>query len=306
MTTMQQAFDASVLATAAYTTFDLSVGQELSGQLLIDRLNSNPRLTAADRSYIAAHYDLVAFRSGPGDFQAAVFRDKRVTTGQPGGYVLAIRGSDSTQDWLEANAQLVFTERAFEQSAAMYDFIEQLRTPVQQGGYGIQDFTQVAFDVVGHSLGGHLVQRLASEHPEWINQAFTLNGAGLGANLSLGFTVAAIANAIRSAWLTFHGSAADATNIIGEPGIDIVPSAATGPRLGDPVVIFQEDQGVLAGPPGNHGIEFQVDALMVYRVFEALAGTAQFDAAAVRDILRAGSNDNFSSLEAAINFCGSS
>ena len=301
MTTMWQAFDASVLAAAAYTTFDLSVGQELSGDPLIDALKSNPRLTDADRNFIAAQYDLVAFRSGAGDFQAAVFRDKRVPTGQPGGYVLAIRGSTSAQDWLGANAQLVLMDRAYAQSAAMYDFIELLRTPQSQGGYGIGNFTQVDFDVVGHSLGGHLVQRLVSEHPDWISQAYTFNGAGLGANLSQGFTVAALTNALRSAWLTFDGSPTDATNIIGEPGIDIVPSAATGPRLGDPVVIFQEDQGTFA-IPGNHGIEFQVDALVVYRVFEALAGTAQFDAAAVRDILRACSNDNFASLEAAISF----
>lgn len=296
MTTMQQAFDASALAAAAYTPFDLSAGTELSDQLLIDRLRTNPRLTDAASRYIAANYDLVAFRSGAGDFQAAVFRDKRVPEGQPGRYVLAIRGSHSLQDWAGANAQLVFMERVYTQSTAMYDFIEHLQTPVLQGGYGIGNF-----NVVGHSLGGHLVQRLASEHPEWINQAFTFNGAGLGANLSRGFALAAITNALRSAWLTFHGSPTDATNIIGEPGIDIVPSAATGPRLGDPVVIFQEDQGPIA-IPGNHGVEFQVDALVVYRVFELLAGTAQFDAKAVRDILRAGSNDNFSSLEAAVTF----
>lgn len=215
MSTMVQQFDAALLADAAYLNFPLSPGEVLSGQFLINALRvpqgGTPRLTLAQAQYIADHYDLVAVEpDGVGDFQAVVFKDKRVADGQPGQFVLAIRGSAGAQDFLSADVQLSLVGRALSQNYAMYGFISRLRTPVSEGGYGL--FTDMPqLDVTGHSLGGHLVQRLAAEHPEWINQGFTFNGARLGSD---GPSSVPVTVGIQAIWSMFGGPPSSVTNVL--------------------------------------------------------------------------------------------
>ena len=95
MSTMQQSFDAVLLADAAYLNLSgLERGQILTGPALRSKLTEEARLTSAQADYIVVHFDLVAFTSDAGSsFEAAVFKDKRVSDGKPGQYVLAIRGS---------------------------------------------------------------------------------------------------------------------------------------------------------------------------------------------------------------------
>jgi len=142
----------------------------------------------------------------------------------------------------------------------------------------------VRFDVAGHSLGGHLVQLLAREHPEMVNQAYTFNGAGLGNALALQPADIAITCV---------------PNVISEPGLAVVPNWITGPRLGAAHEIFIENQ---AYPWQNHLIGAAVDTLALYRAFESLVGSLQFDKEAVTNILRAASRDSLSSLETAANW----
>lgn len=305
MSTMVQQFDAALLADAAYLNFPLSPGEVLSGQFLINALRvpqgGTPRLTLAQAQYIADHYDLVAVEpDGVGDFQAVVFKDKRVADGQPGQFVLAIRGSAGAQDFLSADVQLSLVGRALSQNYAMYGFISRLRTPVSEGGYGL--FTDMPqLDVTGHSLGGHLVQRLAAEHPEWINQGFTFNGARLGSD---GPSSVPVTVGIQAIWSMFGGPPSSVTNVLSEPGIEMVPSAFTGLRAGVAQDIFAEDQTLV--PPffvaGNHLIEYQVDALNVYRVFEQLMGADPLDPAGMQAILCAASCENLASLETALEW----
>lgn len=101
MMNISATFDAAVLADAAYLDFDIAPGDVLSEDQLRDALLARDRLTVAQADCTTTNYDLVAFEpAGSGDFQAAVFRDKRVAPGAPGEFVLAIRGSAELQDWL--------------------------------------------------------------------------------------------------------------------------------------------------------------------------------------------------------------
>ena len=149
MPTIQDTLDAALLADAAYVNLtSVLPGQELTGPNLASALRTEGRLTATEADYIAAHYDRVATQmSGGYGFQAMVFR-RKPPTGQPGDYVLAIRGSQEGVDFLQG-AELTLFARARDQAAAMYSFISQ----VESGGYGLP--ANVRFDVAGHSLGGH-------------------------------------------------------------------------------------------------------------------------------------------------------
>ena len=229
MPTIQDTLDAALLADASYVDLTpVLPGQELKGSNLASALRNGGRLTATEADYIADHYDLVATQmSGGYGFQAMVFRRKPPTgqpddyvlsirgavfrkvspTGQPGDYVLAIRGSQEGVDFLQG-AELTLFARARDQAAAMYSFISQ----VESGGYGLP--ANVRFDVAGHSLGGHLVQLLASEHPEMVNQAYTFNGAGLGNALAL--QPADIAITLRAVWAPYHYTPINVTNVISE------------------------------------------------------------------------------------------
>ncbi len=283
MPTIQDTLDAALLADAAYVDLTpVLPGHELSGPALTLQLLRGGRLTDTEADYIAAHYDLVATQmSGGYAFQAMVFR-RKPPTGQPGDYVLAIRGSQEGVDFLQG-AELTLFARARDQAAAMYSFISQ----VESGGYGLP--ANVRFDVVGHSLGGHLVQLLASEHPGMVNQAYTFNGAGLGNALAV--QPADIAITLRAVWAPYHYTPINVTNVIS--GLAVVPNWITGPKLGAAHEIFIENQ---AYPWQNHLIGAAVDTLALYRAFESLVGSLQFDKEAVTNILRAASRDSLSSL----------
>jgi len=96
--------------------------QELTGSNLASALRNSGRVTATEADYIAAHYDRVATQmSGGYGFQAMVFR-RKPPTGQPGDYVLAIRGSQEGVDFLQG-AELTLFAGARDQAAAMYSFI---------------------------------------------------------------------------------------------------------------------------------------------------------------------------------------
>src|SRR5262245_48280646 len=84
----------------------------------------------------------------------------------------------------------------------------------------------------------------------------------------------------------------------------MVPSALTGLRAGVTQEIFAEDQTLVLpySVLGNHLIEFQVDALNVYRVFEQLMGGDPLDAAVMQAILCAASCENLASLETALEW----
>ena len=111
-----------------------------------------------------------------------------------------------------------------------------------------------------------------------VNQAYTFNGAGLGNALALQPADIAITCV---------------PNVISEPGLAVVPNWITGPRLGAAHEIFIENQ---AYPWQNHLIGAAVDTLALYRAFESLVGSLQFDKEAVTNILRAASRDSLSSL----------
>jgi hypothetical protein len=79
------------LADAAYVDFTLEPGQVLSGESLQNALLA--RMSSAQAVAIANRYALVAkYDSNITGFQAVVFRDELIPAGQPGRFVLAIRG----------------------------------------------------------------------------------------------------------------------------------------------------------------------------------------------------------------------
>jgi hypothetical protein len=184
----------------------------------------------------------------------------------------------------------------------MYQFIDRLRMPLAQGGYGLLGAT-TRFDVTAHSLDGHMAQRLVGEHSDWVNLAHTFNGAGQGGNL-LFPCKARVALSVELFRRLFGAPDNQITNIVSEPGLDMVPSPFTGPRLGPIQGIFAEDQTPV--PPlflaGNHLVGVQVDSLAVHRAFEALNATAAVDYAVMREVLRASSHDDLASPEAATNW----
>lgn len=308
MPTMNEVYDAAVLADAVYIDLPtLTPGTILTNDDLVSVLrpqSGTHRLTLAQAQYIAANYDLCATQmAGAGDFQGAVFRRKSVSLGEPGEYVFAIRGSQQAEDFYGADAQLTFADLAIEQTAAMYGFLQQLRAPIATGGYDLFG-PLTRFDAVGHSLAGHLVQRLSAQNPAWVHAAFTFNGAGLGGHLGDGPGAVGYALGVQLVWKMFGGPSSVVANILSEPGIEVVPSIFTGPRLGTFEEIFTEDQTPV--PPyyavGNHLIGPQIDALAVYRTFEAVTGAEHFNLQDMRTILRAASNLNLASLETALGW----
>ncbi len=298
MTTIRSSYDAALLADAVY--LDLSgatPGEPLTGPALVAALrpkgvdDPDNRLTRQQATYISANYDLIAFQSDLlSGFQGAVFQDR--TTGE---YVLSFRGSEEVADYI-ADFGIAFLRGAFFQVKEMYAFMQELYED-----YSVPHNTK--FDVVGHSLGGHLAQILASYHPERVGSVVTLNGAGVGTS---GPRI--VAAALIAGWRTQGGVPAnvDVTNVIGEAGLEIVPSVLTGPKLGPEQEIFIEDQTTLVpfSALANHSLAPQVDALTVYRVFERLVGAASLDLDELARILRASADDPFESLENALNMLG--
>lgn len=300
MSTMQELLNAAALADAAYLNVTAAPGTVLSGQVLTDALISATAaverpFSVTEAQLISSQYDLVAssLASGMG-FQALVFR-KHDAAGQPGEYVLAIRGTDSLVD-LGAGIALELVAAAGGQNGALLQFVERLTRPLAQGGYGLS-LPAGSLDATGHSLGGHLVQALVSAQPELTRAGYTFNGAGLGVNAIN--PTANVALALQAAWLQFGGFTTKVTNVIGEAGLDIVPSSLTGPKVGDIREMFTESQTL---PWDNHSMGLMVDSLLLYRVFEALAGAAQFDLQAVGQILRTASSAPLTSLEAAFGW----
>ena len=297
MSTIQDMLMAALMADAAYVEVpDVVPGTGgLSGDDLTRELQNGGRLTETEAELISSQYDLVAstMASGVG-FQALVFQ-KHGASGQPGEFVLAIRGTELTWADVAADIALELVAAAGGQDGALLQFVDRLARPLAQGGYGLA-LPAGSLDATGHSLGGHLVQALVSAQPSLIHAGYTFNGAGLGLNLTN--PAANVALALQAAWLQFGGVATKVTNVIGEAGLDIVPSALTGAKVGDIRELFTESQTF---PWDEHSMGILVDSLMVYRAFEALVGTAQFDMATVTGILRAASSSPLASLESVLN-----
>jgi Ca2+-binding RTX toxin-like protein len=299
MSATQELLNAAVLAEAAYLDVAVAPGTVLSGGDLDDALlmaaaEANRPFSATEAQFISSRYDLVAssIASGVG-FQALVFR-KHNAAGQPGEYVLAIRGTDSVVD-VGADIALLMLASAGGQNGALLQFVDSLTRPLAQGGYGLT-LPDGSLDATGHSLGGHLVQALASARPELLHAGYTFNGVGLGVNLTN--PAANIALALRAAWEWFGGVPTNVTNVIGEAGLEVVPTWLTGPKVGDIAEVFTEKQTL---PWQDHYMAQLVDSLIVFRAFEALVGTAQFELDTVSTILRAASATPTASLETVMN-----
>jgi Ca2+-binding RTX toxin-like protein len=299
MSTMKVTLGAAVLAEAAYLDISLAAGQELTGGELAAAIRGAPNfddnpLTDTEIALITDEYDLVAMQlTGMSGFQAMVFR-RHSAVGQAGDYVLAIRGTAGAIDWVSDGA-LEMVAAAGAQDAALLAFVDRLTLPEAQGGYGLT-LPNGSLDATGHSLGGHLVQALVSARPEPLHAGYTFNGGGLGVNLNN--PVANIVLALRAAWEQFGGVPTNVTNVIGEAGLEVVPTALTGPSVGDIAEVFTEKQTL---PWQDHSMAQLVDSLIVFRAFEALVGRAQFDLDTVSTILRAASASPLASLENVMN-----
>jgi hypothetical protein len=295
MSTIQDMLMAALMADAAYVEVpDVVPGTGgLSGDDLTRELQNGGRLTETEAELISSQYDLVAstMDSGVG-FHALVFQ-KHGASGQPGEFVLAIRGTELTCGHRRRHCSGAgrcggWTGRctaAVRRSACPSARTGRVRTTTSPG----------SLDATGHSLGGHLVQALVSAQPSLIHAGYTQR---CRVRLNLTNPAANVALALQAAWLQFGGVATKVTNVIGEAGLDIVPSALTGAIVGDIRELFTESQTL---PLDDHSMGILVDSLMVYRAFETLAGTAQFDMATVTDPA-GGQQQPAGSLETAVNW----
>jgi Ca2+-binding RTX toxin-like protein len=303
MSTIQDQLNAALLADAAYLNINVGPTQQLSQQALTDALtsaNASGRLTTTEIQMISSQYDLVATQmAGVTGFQAMVFQ-KHGASGQPGDYVISFRGTEfqfslGTAADLASDLALVLAGQAGLQDAALHTFVSNLTKPIGQGGYGFA-FGPGSLDATGHSLGGHLVQALMSWQPSLIHQGYTFNGAGMGGS-PLNSAAEAV-HALRLAWLQTKGFSTNILNVIGDAGLEVVPSLS-GPKAGPVETMFIESQVL---PTDNHSLALQVDSLMVYRAFEALTGTSQFKVDTVTDILRASTASPLASLETVVDW----
>ena len=166
-------------------------------------------------------------------------------------------------------------------------------------GLGAIDST-TNLNLTGHSLGGHLASAFALTFPQVTSQAFTYNGAGLNSGASDGFTQL-LNLLIPELGLTPddpNDSVVDrSTNIIAEPGIEVVPTV--GDQIGSQHELFIEE-GILSVQ--NHSISRLSESLAVYRLLEVIDITISEQKAT--DILETASNQAAESLEAIVNGLG--
>jgi Ca2+-binding RTX toxin-like protein len=140
--------------------------------------------------------------------------------------------------------------------------------------------------VVGHSLGGHLVQVFTQFFPWAVEQAYTFNGPGFGGVL------AQIVDGFFPGSIDIQSSIV--TNVVAKHGPDA--TAGLGIVIGDTLRIFNEKSLV---PINNHFIDKLTDSLALYSLFSAIDPALQIES--ITDLLDASSNVASRSLETSID-----
>ena len=233
---------------------------------LIKSGTGEPEYTNEQANIFQDRFELTAENYDPGTgFRAALFFDK--TTNE---YTLAIAGTDAYEILGDvAFADLVgiaATGYASGQIAAMFAFYDELLAT------GILH-TDLRINVVGHSLGGHLATIFSIYRPLAVNQVYTYNGAGIGAD-GVGAARLQLDEILGYRQDSLAGGTHEndrITNLYAEAG----PELATGLGVlyGSTQPLYIEDNGAL----DNHSIRYLSESLAVYHLFDKVQAGISVD-----------------------------
>jgi len=301
MTSIDDQFWGSMLSQAAYGDFS-NVDANKDGvydetalilEALVKSGGGDPGFTAKQAELLLSRFELIRPFEDPGTgFRAALFFDK--TTSK---YTLAIGGTDAYEILGDITfADLVgiaATGYASDQIAAMFAFYDELLAT------GILH-TDLRINVVGHSLGGHLATVFSLYRPLAVNQTYTYNGAGTGAD-GVGAARVQLDELLGYRQDSLAGGTVEndrITNLYAEAGPEL--TAGLGVLYGNVQPLYIEDNGAL----DNHSIRLLSESLAVYHLFDKVQ--AGISVNTVSGILSATSpvTDEQSSLEAALDSLG--
>lgn len=265
MASIEKQFWGSLLSQAAYGDFsDVDTNQDgvydetrLILEVITKSGTGEPDFTQKQAELFLSRFDLVKAFDDPGTgFRAALFLDKITNE-----FTLAIAGTNAYEflgDVIFADlVGLAATGSASDQISAMFSFYDELLTT------GILH-TDLRINVVGHSLGGHLATIFSIYRPLAVNQVYTYNAAGTGADGEgaariqldelLGFRQDSL----------FGGTLENdrITNLYAGVGPEM--TAGLGVLYGSVQPLYIEDNGAL----NNHSIKFLSDSLAVYNLFD--------------------------------------
>ena len=256
MATINELPSAADLCQAVYS--NLQVGA-ISYRQLLDKANSDPNMTELQAQDIASRYEVVKVFSDTNTgtntgAYAAIFKDK--LTGQR---ILAIRGTDGTSDWLNANLHL-----AIGIPPALNPQFNALRSIIAQW---IQSGDLPAgSNIAGHSLGGYLAAALKADSPSTFNSTFTFNAPGIAAPLG---PLPAVLQLI----FGMPVSQAGVVDVRGSAGLSLI--AGLGNHLGSLNPVDIESAG--DGDPDNHSISRLAQSLAVLRQFQISGSPPKYD-----------------------------
>jgi Ca2+-binding RTX toxin-like protein len=267
MASIDDKYWGSLLSQAAYGDFsDVDTNQDAvynKTQLIFEALTNNgtggPNFTEKQAELFLSRIDLINAFNDPGTgFRAALFLDKVTNE-----YTLAIAGTDASEflnDVIFADlVGIASTGYAYDQIASMFAYYDELLTT------GILH-TDSRINVVGHSLGGHLATIFSIYRPLAVDQVYTYNAAGTGAD-GEGAARIQLNELLGYSQDSLDGGTierARITNLYAEAGPEL--TTGLGVLYGRVQPLYIEDNGAL----DNHSIQFLSDSLAVYNLFEKL------------------------------------
>ena len=176
MATIKDLSSSAELCQAIYS--NLEVGA-IRYQSLLDKANADPNMPEAQARDIAARYEVVRVFNDPAtSAYAAVF--KEISTGKT---TLAVRGTDTASDWLDANLYLLvgIPPSLNPQFQALHPIVAEW---IQSGAL------PPGSTIAGHSLGGYLAAAIKASYPSTFGSTFTFNAPGFVSALGPGADLA--------------------------------------------------------------------------------------------------------------------
>jgi Ca2+-binding RTX toxin-like protein len=256
----------SLLSQAAYGDYSsATLGADGFGdydgvkKALLRTGSGEPEFTTEEANIFQDRFELVSETfDAPTGFRAALFLDKTTN-----GYTFAIAGTDANEllsDVIFADlVGIAATGDASAQIAAMFNYYDELLAT------GILH-TDMRINVVGHSLGGHLATIFAIYRPLAVNQVYTYNAAGTGAD-GEGAARIQLDELLGIRQDSLSGGAVEherITNLYAAAGPEL--TTGLGVLYGSVQPLYIEDNGAL----DNHSIRLLSDALAVYDLFAKL------------------------------------
>jgi Ca2+-binding RTX toxin-like protein len=302
MVTIEEQYQAALLADAAYVTFNArdyvptgyNTGspQEIGSLAYLDPKDEG--VSFLDRTWSEAqfedfrkNYRVVYHQPNKSNgFSATLFEN--IHTGK---HSIAFRGTEGPMDLIQDVALTTGVSTLLPQSQenAIGQFLQDAGILTEEGEIKAEYIGKV--DFTGHSLGGYLSIWAGYKYQDLFDQVYTFNGAGISRVGPIGLLneLSSSASLDASQQDRFH-------NIYGDELFELVANKFTFYRPGEYAGLFIENRP-LSGV-ANHSMSLLVESLSVYRLFSALDdGLAT---ASITAILSASDNQSKNSLASAV------